>query len=177
FNRQNGINRQQIARIIATGEFEHLAVRILDDHSGAQLAATRRGTPVNHDTTRDTRCLVRHFADRHAIHQILELHGTLHFREDGHGVGVPLGNPLAASDGTALVHLQARTIGELVRSTLIAVLVNDDHLHVAPHDDELTIGVLHHTATYDLHRARMARLEERAVDHLPRTTHAAGAHG
>src|SRR3546814_6891121 len=64
---------------------------------------------------------------------------------------------LAAIDLVTLIHLQARAIGELVRSAFVALLIDNLDLHVAAHDDELAVGVLHDVAVVDLHRAQIGR--------------------
>ena len=121
--------------------------------------------------------LVGGFLDGNAVDQILEHDLALDFGQHRAGVGIPLGDALAALHLVAVVDEQARTVGQAVRRALLAGLVEDQHRHVAAHHHVLAVRVAHHVAVADLDLAFIRGFEERAVDHLRRAAHVEGAHG
>ena len=76
----------------------------------------------------------------------------------GRVYGIPLGDALAALHLVAVVHEDARAVGDAVRRPLLAGLVEDQHRHVAAHHHQLAVGVAHHVAVADLDLALVARL-------------------
>src|SRR5690606_12105096 len=72
-DRQNGVHREQVAGVVAVRELQDLAVLVLDHDRRAKFAAARGSAPVDDDTAGDAGRFVRHFADRYAIDEILEL--------------------------------------------------------------------------------------------------------
>ena len=73
---------------------------------------------------------------RQAVDEVLEADDAVDFGEDRPGVGIPLGQALAALDLVAVVDEQARAEGDAVGRALGAVAVDDDDLHVAAHGDQ-----------------------------------------
>ena len=61
--------------------------------------------------------------------------------DDRQGVGVPLGELVAARDLRAFLRQQLGAVAELVHRPVDAVLVDDGDLHGARHDDLLAVGV------------------------------------
>ena len=73
--------------------------------------------------------------------------------------------------------IDARAVGDAVRRALLAGLVEDQDRHVAAHHHQLAVGVAHHVAVADRHRALVGGFQERRVDHLRGAAHVEGAHG
>ncbi len=123
--------------------------------------------------------LVTPLADRHAFDQILEVDRALDLREHRPGIGIPLGETIAALHLDAVIDTQMRAVRQPVHGPLRAVIVEHDDGGIAAHDHEAALRILDDVALLDLHRAVEIRLEERLIDHLGRR-HAAqmeGAHG
>ena len=120
---------------------------------------------------------VRHFAHRDAEDQVLVLHGAFDIGQHRQGVRIPFRQPVAALDGRALVHLQARAIDDAVGGAFLALIVGDHDLHVAAHRDQLTVGILDDVAVHDLDLAVIRRLDLRLARHLRRAADMEGAHG
>ena len=78
---------------------------------------------------------------------------TIDLGDDGTGIGIPLCHLGAALDRIALVDMEACTIRHFLHRKLLAALVNDDELHVASHDRQTTLAVLHDCTVSHLHRA------------------------
>ena len=178
-DRQDGIDRQQIAGFAAARQLADLALLVLDHHCRPQIGAARGGAPVDDHAVGDTGRLVAPLADRHALDQILEVDGALDLGEHRAGIGIPLGETIAALDLDAVIDAQMRAVRQPVHGTLGAVLVEHDDGGVAAHDHEAALRILDDVALLDLHRAVEIRLERRLIDHLGRR-HAAqmeGAHG
>src|SRR5262249_3524781 len=154
-DRQDGVDRQEIAGVAAAGELEYLAVLAFDHHRGAQilLAAHRAGAPVDHHALGDAGRLIERLRHRLAFDQILKADAALNLGEDRAHIGVPLGHALAALDMVALVALEAGAVLDAVDGALGAVLIHHDHRHVARHADELAVRVPHHAAVLDSDRA------------------------
>ena len=127
--------------------------------SGAFLRA--RAAAVHHHLGRHAGLFVRHFAHRDAEDQVFVLHGTFDVGQDRQGVRIPFRQAVAALDGRALVHLQARAIGDAIGGAFLALVVGDDDLHVARHRDQLAVGILDDVAVHDLDLAVIRRLDLR----------------
>ena len=95
----------------------------------------------------------------------------------GKRVGIPFRQAVAALDGGALIHLQARAIGDAVGGAFLALIVGDHDLHVAAHRDQLTVGILDDVAVHDLDLAVIRRLDLGLARHLRRAADMEGAHG
>src|SRR6185312_1168836 len=176
-DRQNGVDRQHVAGIAATGELEHLAVLALDHDGRTQVRAAAGRAPVDDHALGDTGGLVERFRDRLPLDQILEADGTFDFGEQRTGVGIPLDDALAALDGVALVDVQARTVLDTVRRTLGAVGIDDRDHHVADHRDQVTFAVAGDGLVPDHDFAVEVGFDERLLVELRRTTDVEGAHG
>src|SRR5262249_26937795 len=137
-DRQNRVDRQQIARLAAPRQLEDLAVLALDDDGRPQilLAAGRTRAPVDDDALGDAGRLVKRFRHRLAFGQVLERGRAFALGEDRAGVGLPLRDALAALDVIALLDLHAGAVLDAVDGALGAVLIHDNHRHVARHADE-----------------------------------------
>ena len=126
--------------------------------AGFRSRAARRRPPVDDHALGDAGRLVGRLLHGDAVDQILEGDLALDFGEDRTGVGIPLGDALAALDLVAVVDEDARAVGDAVRGALLAGLVEDQHRHVAAHDHQLAVGVAHHVAVADLDLALEATL-------------------
>src|SRR5690606_28258242 len=93
------------------------------------------------------------------------------------GIGIPLGDALAALHLVAVVDIDAAAVGDAVRGALLAGLVEDEDRHVAAHHHEVAVGVADHVAVADLHRALIRGFQEGRVDDLRRAAHVEGTHG
>ena len=130
--------------------------------AGFRSRAARRRTPVDDLALGDAGRFVGRLLHGDAVDQILERDLALDFGEDRTGVRIPLGDALAALHLVAVVHEDARAVGDAVRRALLAGLVEDQHRHVAAHHHQLAVGVAHHVAVADLDLALVRGFEERA---------------
>src|SRR5262249_6220349 len=106
-DRQNGVDREQIARVSAAAELEDLAVLALDDERGAQVLLVAGGAraPVGHHALGDAGRLVDGLRHRLTLDQVLEADRALDLGEDRTGVRIPLGDALAARYLVAVIDL------------------------------------------------------------------------
>src|SRR4029079_2465610 len=178
-DRHDRVHRQEGACLAHPPQLADLALLVLDGDSRPQIHATRGSTPIDDHRVGDTGRLILPLADRHAFDQILEVDNALHRGEHRAGIGVPLGEAIAALDLGAVVHAQMRAVRQPVHGTLGAVLIGHDQDGVAAHDHEAALAVLHHVALLDLHRAVEVRLQGRLIDNLGarHTAQMEGAHG
>ncbi len=177
-DRQDRLDRQQVPGFgAAAAALARLGVLALHHDRRLQVVAARAGPPVDDDALGDARRLVGRFRNRETIHEILERHHTVHFRDDRTGVGIPLGEALTALHLVALVDQQPRAERNAVGRALRAVAIDDHDLHVARHRDLPSLGIGHDVAVADLDRAVEARLQRRLVDDLRRAADVEGAHG
>ncbi len=175
-NRQNSVHREQEAGIIAVRQFRDTAAAVLHNDSRTQFRTAGACPPVDNDTLGNARCFVHDFTDGHAINKILKRHRPVDFRQDRHRIGVPLGDTLATFDGIAIINTQARTVGQLVRGTLMAVFVENLNLYVTPHHHKNAGRVFNDIAIDDLHLTGMVGFQERCVNNLRRTTNMERTH-
>ena len=176
-NRENGINRQQVAGFATTGELLHLAVLALDDDRGLQRRTALVRAPVDDDTVGDAGGFVRQLGDRHAFDHVLELHRAVDFRHQRAGVGVPLGNARAALHLVALVGIHARAVEQLVNRALRAVIVDENQRGVAAHDHQAALPVLREVPIADDDLAVRIGFDEAVVQHLRGAADVEGTHG
>jgi len=129
-----------------------LALLVEDDDGRTQFGCVlaARTAIVHHHLGRHAGLFVRHFAQRDAEDQVLILHGAFDVGQNRQGVGVPFREAVAALHGRALVHLQARAIGDAIGGPFLALIVGDHDLHVAAHRDQFAIGILDDVAVRDL---------------------------
>ena len=142
-DRDDGVDRELVARLAAARELEDLAVLVLDHDRRTQVrrrggavrqsVTTRLAMPVNSSSVSDidwpsTRSSKR---DR-----------ALDLGEDRPGVRIPLGDALAALDLVAVVDQHARAVLDAMHGALGAVGIEHRDDHVAAHGDGLAVGVL-----------------------------------
>ncbi len=178
-DRDDRIDREQVTRLAAARELEDLAVLALDHDRGPQilLSARRAGAPVDHDALGDAGRLVERLGHRLALDQVLERDRARDLGEDRPGVGIPLGDALAALDLVALVDLHARTVLDAVHGTLGAILIDDRDRDIARHGHKLAFRVARDILVLDLDRAFEVRLDERLLVDLRSTADVERAHG
>ena len=155
-DRDDRIDGQQIARLAAAAELEHLAGLVLDDDRRPQvlLATGRTRAPVDDHTLGDTGRFVERFRHRLALDQVLKGDAAFDLGEDRPRVGIPLGDALAALDLVAFIDQHAGAVLDTVHSALGAVRIEHRHHHVADHGDGLAVRILHDVAVLDLDACR-----------------------
>ena len=177
-DRDDGIDREQIAGLAAAGELEDLAARLDDDRrTQVLLVARRAGAPVDDHALGDAGRLVELFRHRQPVDQILEVDRALDLGQDRPGVGIPLGDALAALDLVAVLDAQARAVRDAVMRALGAVGIDHRHHHVAHHRHHLAVRVLGDVLALELDLAVEVRLDERLLGDLRRAADVEGAHG
>ena len=122
-DRENRVDRQQVARLAAARQLLHLAFGVLDDDRRLERGAALVAAPVDDDAVGDAGRLVGHFVHRHALDHVLELDGAVDFGHDRAGVGIPLGQLDAALHLVAFVDEQPRAVDHLVHGALVALVV------------------------------------------------------
>src|SRR5205814_9387 len=108
-DRQDRVDRQEVARLQAVGEGQHLALRIAQGDAGAQIAAARLLLPVDDDLRGNAGRLIEHLAHRNAFGEIDIMRDAILFGDDRDRVGVPFGQTVGALDLAALIGQQPRT--------------------------------------------------------------------
>src|SRR5262249_14949607 len=175
-DRDDGVDRELVARLAAAGELHVLAGLVLDHDRRMQVHAAA-GAPIGHHALGDAGRLVERLRHRLAFDQILEADRALDLGQDRPGIGIPFGDALTAFDLVALVDQHAGAVLDAVHRALGAVGIEHGNDHVADHGDGLTVGVLHHVPVLDLDRAVEVRLDERLLGDLRRAADMERAHG
>src|SRR5215472_11318193 len=134
-HRQDCIDRQHVARITTARQLQDLAVLALDDDRRPQIRPAPRRAPIDDDALGDTGGFVERLRNRLPVDQILEADGAFGLRQHRAGIGIPLGDALAALDHVALVDVHARAVLDAMARTLGAVGVDDRNHHIAHHRD------------------------------------------
>src|SRR5580693_8785311 len=178
-DRDDGVHGQERAGVAAAAELEDLAVLALDHQRRAQvlLAAGGARAPIDDHALGDAGRLVERLGQRLAFDQVLVADRALDFGEDRPGIGVPLGDALAALDVIALVDLQPRAVGDTVNGAFGAVGIGDGNDEVAAHRDQVAVRILGGVAVLDLDGAFEVRLDERLLGDLRRAADVERAHG
>ena len=176
-DREDGVDREHVARIAAALGLHDLALLVLDHHRRPELRAARVGAPVDDDALGDAGRLVGRLDHRGAFHDVLVVDGAGGLGQQRAHVGIPLRQPLSAGDGVALLDEEAGAVGNAVRRALLAALIDDEELDVAAHDHGPLGRVDGDRLVAERQRALEARFQERLVDHLRRPADVEGAHG
>ena len=140
-------------------------------------SSPRRGAPVDDHALGDAGRLVERLRHRLAFDQVLERDRALDLGQDRPGVGIPLGDALAALDLVAVVDQHPRAVLDAVHGALGAVGIEHRDHHVADHGDRLAVRVLHDVLVLDLDLAVEVRLDERLLGDLRRAADVERAHG
>src|SRR5262245_45954741 len=143
FDRDDGIDRELIARVAAAAQLGDLAVLALDHDRRTQVGTAAGRAPIDDHALGDAGRLVERFRHRLAIHQVLEAGRALDHGEDRTGVGIPLRDALAALDLVALGDPQPRAVRNAVHGPLGSVRIDHGDHNIASHGDPLAIGILH----------------------------------
>src|SRR6266851_7502308 len=167
-HRQDRVDRQHVAGIAATRELEDLAVLALDHDRRTQIRPAPRRAPIDDDALGDTGGFVERLRDRLPFDQVLERDGALDLRQHRTGIGVPLGDALAALDHIALVDVHARAVLDAMGRTLGAVGIDDRNHHVADHRDQMAFAVPGDGLVLDRDLAFEVRFHERLLVDLRR---------
>ena len=115
--------------------------------------------PVDDHLVRDAGGLVDDLAHRHALDQVDVVGDTLALRDDRQRVRIPLGQLLALLHHAALVDQQLGAVGNAMARALAAVLVDQNDLAVAPHDDRDALAVDDDVAVLDRDLGVIDRLD------------------
>ena len=134
-------DRQLVAGLAAPGELHRLALGVVDRDVRTQVAGARVGAPVRHHALGDAGRLVGRLRHRGALDEVLVGDRAFRLGHDRTGIGVPLGDALAALHLVALVHLEPRAVLHAVHGTLRPVGTDDHNGHVAGHRDQVAVGV------------------------------------
>ena len=177
-DRDDGVDRELIAGFAAAGELEDLVAR-LDDDRRTQVLLIARGAraPVDDHALGNAGRLVERFRHRQAVDQVFELDRAFDLGQDRPGVGIPLGDTLAALDLVAILDAHARAVRDAVMRALGAVGVDDRDDHVAHHRHNLVVRVLGDVLALELDLAVEVRLDERLLGDLRRAADVERAHG
>ena len=97
-DRHDRVHRQQVARLAAACQLADLALLVLDHHAGRRSAPRGECTPIDDHAVGDAGDSSRPLADRHAFDQVLEVDDAFDLGEHRTGIGVPLGETIAALD-------------------------------------------------------------------------------
>ena len=180
-DRQNGVDRQQVAGIAATRELLDLAVLALDDHRGLEVGrprstvrqsvTTRLAMPVDSSTdsdidwpsTRSSKATVPSASVR-----------------IGRVYGIPFGDTLAALDVLAVLDAQPRAVLDAVDGPLGAVGIGHGDHDAAAHGNPVAVGVLDDGVLalgLDHDLAVEVRLDERLLGDLSSAADVERAHG
>ncbi len=173
---EDRIHRQEVPGVAPAFHLRHCA---LAGHSDRRLQAfaTRIGPPVGDHALGEARGFVGLLGHRRPVDQILVGHFAIDFGQHRTGVGIPFGDTLAALDLVAIIDAQLGPVRHAVRGAVLALVVHDRDRDVATHGDKSAARDLGHVAVADDDLAFRAGLEERAVDHLRRTTDVERTHG
>src|SRR5712671_1567912 len=158
-DRQDRVDRQEVARLETVRQGQHLALFIAQGDARAQVAAARLLLPIDDHLRRDAGRLVEHLAHRDALDQIDVMRDAVLLGDDRDRVRVPLGDTVAALDLRPLVDEQPRTVRHPVPRLLAARLVEQHHLAVAAHCDRQPRRVDDDVAVLDLDRRVERRLD------------------
>jgi hypothetical protein len=133
-DREDRIDRQEVACLRAARQLGDLALLVLDHHGGTQIGAARGCTPIDDHAIGDTGRLVAPLGHGHAFDQVLEVDRAFDLRQHRAGIGIPLGQPVAALHLLPVLDAQMRAVGQPVHGPLGPVLVENDDRGVAAHD-------------------------------------------
>jgi len=162
-DRENRVERQQVAGLLAVGQHDRVAGGIVDGDARTQVAAARLPLPVDHDPVGDARRVVDHLAHRHALDEIDIDRLTRLFGDDRQGVRIPLGELLALRDDRLAVDQQARTVRHAMLGPLALGAVDQHDLGVAAHHDRHARAVDDDVAVAHLDGTVVARLDVRLL--------------
>src|SRR5690606_10278197 len=96
-DRNNRIDREQIPGLATTIELDD-GVAALDRNGRLERVVALAAAPIHDHTLGEAGGLVGRFRHGRAVDQVLERYLAFHFRQDGTGIGVPFGDPLATLD-------------------------------------------------------------------------------
>jgi hypothetical protein len=175
-DRQNGVDRQHVAGVAATGQLQHLAVLALDHDGWTQVGSPTRRAPVDNDALGDTGGFVERFGDRLTFDQIFESDSTLKLCQNRPGVGIPLGDTLAALDHVTFVNVHARAVLDAVGCAFSAVRIDNGDDHITHHRNQITFAVSCDRPVPERDLAVEVRLDHRLLVDLRSATDMERAH-
>src|SRR5262249_19507194 len=116
-DRDDGVDRELVARLAATRNLHRLVVLVLDHDRRVQVHPAAC-TPIGHHPLGDAGRLVERLRHRLSLDQILEPDRTLDLGENRPRIRIPLRNALPALDLVAFVDQQTRTVLDAVHRSL-----------------------------------------------------------
>ena len=177
-DRHDGADRQVVAGLAARRQRDRVAVLVLQQDRGTQIARAGVLAPIDDLLAGLARGLVDHLAERGAVDQVVEHDRARRLGDHRQGVRVPLGQHLALVDLRIRLDAQPRAVGHLLPQLLAADLVVDHDLGVAA-EDHLPVHAVADQARVDQpHHADARALDRRLLGRgLRRTADVEGAHG
>ncbi len=132
-----GTYRQHVASRCAVGQLGGLALFVLEGDPRTLGRILR----LDDHLARETSHFVDLFLHGNPLDQVAEANPAGDLGENRHGVGVPLGQQVAAFDLTVRGDAHLGAVNHAVALPLTAGFVDDGHLAVAVHDDVVALGV------------------------------------
>ncbi len=150
-----------------------LPLRALDDDGRLALLVRR----IHHHVARQTRDLVHFFVQRQTFLQVLELHRSADFGQDGEGVRIPLDQDIAQRNLLTVFDLDLGAVDHRVAFLFAALLVDDRDGAVAVHHHQVAfLGADGHQVD-EAHAAVVLGIEARLLaDSRSRTADVEGTH-
>ena len=178
-DRNDGVDRQRVAGVAAAAELQDFTVLALDHQRRTQvlLAAGRTRAPIDDHALGDAGRFVERFRHRLAFDEIFEANDTFDLGEDRPGIGIPLGDALAALDVLAVVDLEPRAVRNAMHGALGAVRIEHGDDQIAAHRDHIALRIAGDVQVLDLDGAFEVRLDERLLRNLRRAADVERAHG
>src|SRR6266481_752184 len=175
-DRDDGVDRELIARLAATGELHDLVLLVLHDDGRAEVDPTA-GAPIGHHALGDAGRFIERFRHRLALDQVFEPDRSLDLGEDGPSIRIPLRDPLAAPDLVAILDQHAGAVLDAMHRAFGPVGIQHGDDHVASHRHCLPVGILHDVLVLDLDRAVKVRHDHRLLRDLGSAADVERAHG
>ncbi len=113
---------------------------------------------------------------RGAFDEILEADRSIDLGQNGPGIGIPFGDPLAALDLIAVVDLEPCAILDPMDRAFRAIRTFDDDRDIARHDHEIALAIAGEMPVADLHHPIEIGFDEGLVGDLRRATDMESAH-
>ena len=176
-DRQDRVDRKQVARLHPVGELDHLALVVAQRYPGPEIRALGLLLPVDHFLVRQPGRLVGHVAHRDAVDQVDIVGDALALGDDGPRIRIPFRDALALLDVAALVDVQFGAVRHAIAHPLAALIVDQDELGVARHHHRHAVGIDDDVAVADRQLGIDRGLDARLLGKLSGASNVEGSHG